>query len=178
VTASLGVGNVARFVVSPSDSRLAFEARSTLHPVHGKATQLDGFVELERGSDCSLAWETAPRMRVDFPVEQLRTGNAMQDREMWKVIDSKRFPRVTADLRELRALPTPGHYAASGDITLAGRTRRYAGELTCSATADSVTLEGELSVDIRDFGLKPPNLLIVKVDPVVRVRLHLVARSG
>jgi len=40
---------------------------------------------------------------------------------------------------------------------------------------DRVTIDGELDVDIRDFGLKPPNLLIVKVEPVVHVRLHLAA---
>jgi hypothetical protein len=43
---------------------------------------------------------------------------------------------------------------------------------------DRLTIDGELSVDIRDFGLKPPNLLIVKVEPVVRVRLHLVATKA
>lgn len=167
-----------RFTVASSDSWLTFEARSTLHPVHGKATNLEGFVEAVWQPDGSLAAEPPARMHVEFPVEQLRSGNAMQDREMWKIVDSKRFPRVAADLRELRAGAGPGRYAASGDITLAGRSRRYEGELAFADDAQEVTVEGELSVDIRDFGLKPPNLLIVKVDPIVKVHLHLVARSG
>jgi hypothetical protein len=41
-----------------------------------------------------------------------------------------------------------------------------------------VTVEGEFGVDIRDFGLKPPSLLILKVEPVLRVILRLVARKG
>jgi hypothetical protein len=117
-------------------------------------------------------------MHVEFPVEQLRSGNGVQDREMWKVVDSKRFPRVSADLRELHGRSEPGRYAASGDVTLAGRSRRYEGELSFAHEGDVVTVEGALSIDIRDFGLKPPNLLIVKVDPVVKVHLHLVARQG
>ena len=42
-------------------------------------------------------------MHVEFKVESLRTGNDLQDREMWKLIDSKRFPRIAGDLREFSA---------------------------------------------------------------------------
>jgi hypothetical protein len=42
-----------------------------------------------------------------------------------------------------------------------------------------VTLDGELMIDVRDFGLKPIKLLVLSVAPLVRVRLHLVtARSA
>ena len=165
-----------RYVVSPRDSTLSFEARSTLHGVHGKATGLDGFVEAAWAGD-AFSPEPAPRMHVKFPVDQLRSGNAVQDREMWKIIDSKRFPRISADLRDVRAASS-GRYAATGDVTLSGRSRRYEGEFSLSHAGDRLTIDGELSVDIRDFGLKPPNLLIVKVEPVVRVRLHLVATKA
>jgi hypothetical protein len=38
-----------------------------------------------------------------------------------------------------------------------------------------LTIEGQLDLDIRDFGLKPPALLLIKVDPVVKLNLHLEA---
>jgi hypothetical protein len=42
-----------------------------------------------------------------------------------------------------------------------------------------MAIEGEVDVDIRDFGLKPPSLLLIKVEPIVKLRLHAVAmRSG
>ena len=94
---------------------------------------------------------------------------------MWKMVDSKRFPRISADLRDVRPGPAPGRYLATGDVTLSGRSRRYEGEFALAHSGDGLTIEGELNVDIREFGLKPPNLLIVKVEPIVRVRLHLVA---
>ena len=86
------------------------------------------------------------------------------------MIDSKRFPRVASDLRELRPTTDPGRYAATGDVTLAGRSRRYNGTLTLSSSGDRITIEGELEIDIRDFGLKPPALLLIKVDPAVKLR--------
>jgi polyisoprenoid-binding protein YceI len=178
VSAPVGADSSARFTVSRVDSWMTFEARSNLHAVHGKTTDLDGYIEAGWNADGTLVAETAPKMHVEFPVERLRSGNGMQDREMWKLIDSKRFPRVTADLRKLQPASSLGRYTADGDITLAGRPRKYQGDLTFARSDSSITIDGELDVDIRDFGLRPPQLLIMKVDPKVTVRLHLVARSA
>jgi hypothetical protein len=38
-----------------------------------------------------------------------------------------------------------------------------------------VTLDGTLNIDVRDFGLKPLNLLVLSVAPLVRVRVHVIA---
>jgi polyisoprenoid-binding protein YceI len=149
-----------------------------MHPVHGQARNLAGSIEADVGPDGSLGAPQAVKMHVEFPVEQLRSGNSMQDAQMWKMIDSKRFPLVSADLKDLQPTATPNRYAASGDITLAGRSRRYSGELTFDAGSDSIAVDGDLDLDIRDFGLKPPNLLIIKVEPVVKVSLHLVAKTA
>ena len=96
---------------------------------------------------------------------------------MRKLVDAARFPKVAADLRSLELL-SPSRYKASGEITFAGRARGYEGEVTIAGDRESVTIDGELPVDIRDFGLKPPSLVILKVDPVLRIRLRLVARRA
>jgi hypothetical protein len=157
---------------------MTFEARSNVHAVHGKTTDLDGYIEAGWNPDGTLVVETALKMHVDVPVEGLRSGNGLQDREMWRLIDSKRFPRIAADLRALAPAAVPGHYTAEGDITLAGRARRYQGDLTFVRGDASIAIDGEVQIDIRDFGLRPPQLLMMKVDPVVKVRLHLIARAG
>ncbi len=178
MSAPTSAASAARYSVSASDSWLTFEARSTLHGVHGKVSDLSGSVEVAWNEDGSIAAEPLPKMHVEFPVERLRTGNGMQDGEMWKVIDSKRFPRIAADVRSLRPGNAPGRYGASGSVTMSGRSRQYDGECTISADGDVITIEGDLTVDIRDFGLTPPKLVIIKVDPVVRVHIHLVAKKA
>jgi len=166
----------SRYVVQAAASTLVFEAKSSLHPVHGKASQLTGFVDAlcENGAP---ALDPPPKMHVEFPIERLSSGNGMQDKEMWKLLESKRNPLIRADLRELR----PGgarDYAASGEITLCGRARKYDGSLSIVCGGDDITVEGSLAVDIRDFGITPPRFLMFTVQPVVNVRLHLVARLG
>jgi polyisoprenoid-binding protein YceI len=175
VSVTVDAANRVRYSVTPADSSVEFEARSTLHTVRGKVQDLTGSIEVTWNDDGTIAPEPPAKMHVDLPVEQMRSGNGMLDREMWKLIDSKRFPRVAGDLRTLTPGPAAGRYAASGDITLAGRSRRYDGEFTVKHDDACITIEGELNVDIRDFGLKPPNLVVIKVDPGVKVRVRLVA---
>lgn len=160
-------------MVQSAASTLDFEAKSSLHPVHGKASNVAGFVEAacEGGS---LALDPVPKMHVEFPIERLASGNAMQDAEMWKLLDSKRNPLIRADLRDLRAAGG-NSYAAGGEITMCGRSRPYDGVLTVVCRPDQLTVDGALKLDIRDFGIKPPRFLMFTVQPVVDVRLHLVA---
>lgn len=167
-----------RFEVRSADSSLTFFATSTLFPVYGKVSEMNGYVEAAWSSSGALVVSPLPRMHLEIKVESLRTGNDLQDREMWKLIDSKRFPRIVGDLRELGAAAVPGRYTAAGQITLAGLARRYEGELQLARSGDDLRVAGDISVDVRDFGLKSMNLLVLSVEPLVRVRLRLLARKA
>jgi polyisoprenoid-binding protein YceI len=159
--------------VVASTSTLAFDATSTLHAIHGTASQLSGFVAATV-EDGNLVLDPQPAMHVEFPVERLTSGNGLQDKETWKLLDSKRSPTISADLRELTAA-SGNAYHATGDITMAGRKKAYEGDLTMKVDKDKLVVDGSLVVDIRDFGLQPPRLLMVTVQPQVTVRLHLIA---
>ena len=175
MSAPAGAQRTLRYSVSRTDSVLTFAAKSTLHAVNGKNTMLDGYIEAGLNEDGKLIFDPLPVMHLDFLVEQLRSGNTVLDQQMWKLIDSKRFPRITADLRTLVPTDAPFRFTGTGDITLSGRVKRYAGDIAFSVRGTDLIFEGDLDVDIRDFGLTPPNLLIIRVDPVVKVHLHLVA---
>lgn len=81
-----------------------------------------------------------------------------QSYEMRKLVDGKRFPKISAALQSLAPSANPGGYAAT--------------------RGDLVTIDGQLTLDIRDFGVKPPQMFMMKADPVVQVTLHLVASKA
>ncbi len=95
----------SRYVVAAGESVLTFAAATTLHEVKGRASDLSGFVEACFEDDGSLAVDPAPQMHVEFPVERLRSGNDLQDREMWRLIDSRRFPTDRGRPARVRAHP-------------------------------------------------------------------------
>jgi YceI-like domain len=180
VDGEMVVGDVSseRFDVVGADSSLTFFAMSSMQSVYGKTSELAGYIDAAWGPDGRLAMEPPPRMHVEFRVESLRTGNDLQDREMWKLIDSRRFPKIAADLREAKPGAGRGRYTASGLITLAGLARAYEGEFLLERDGKRVTVDGDIKVDVRDFGLKPMKLLVLNVAPLVKVRLHLVTARG
>jgi hypothetical protein len=162
-------------ISSKEPSLTFFASASGNKSVFGKAHELSGYVEVAWDEREVIVSDPPPKMHIEFPVEHLRSGNELKDREMWKMIDSKRFPKIAADLTEIKLLAMPGSYNAAGQITLAGLARRYEGQFTVKHEGGKFVLDGYLQIDVRDFGLKPVKLLNLSVEPIVKVHLHMVA---
>jgi polyisoprenoid-binding protein YceI len=153
------------------------EARSSLHPIHGEGKGLEGVVEAAV-TDGRLALNGDTVIRLELPVDQLKSGKAMEDAELLRRIDARKFPKirgVTTEIKEIDA----GRYRVSGDLTFHGVTRAVEGEVSVSMPDGdgTIVLEGEQTFDIRDFGVKPPKILMLKVHPDVKVRVRVVAEQ-
>ncbi|GAC1410302.1 MAG: hypothetical protein NVSMB57_03950 [Actinomycetota bacterium] len=170
---------MVRFNVVPNGSQVWSETRSSLHPIKGEARGLGGFVEVGvKGDELDLS--EPPKARIELPIESMMSGNALYDSEMKRRVDARRFPTIVGEVREVEALGPRGRYWLRGDLTFHGVTKSVEGEVT-AAFPDSKTLviEGEQIFDIREFGVDPPKILMLKVHPEVKIRLKLVAeRAG
>jgi polyisoprenoid-binding protein YceI len=63
-----------------------------------------------------------------------------------------------------------------GDLTFHGVTRPCEGEMELEVLDErTMRLTGESTFDVRDFGVDPPRLLVLKVEPEVVVRVELIA---
>jgi polyisoprenoid-binding protein YceI len=168
---------VTRFRARPERSRLSIEAKSSLHPIHGEATGLRGELEVEI-RDGRLDETVPPKARIELPVERLRSGNTLMDMETRRRIDARKFPTITAGLREVRALDRPDRYRAWIDLTLHGVTRRLPADVTARLDGENeLSVEADLRLDVHGFGITPPRLLGLRVDPEVKVHAHLVAEE-
>ena len=57
-------------------------------------------------------------------------------------------------------------------------TNTYEDEITITQVDDrTLQLEGEHTFDIRDFGMEPPKILMLKVEPDVDVRVEIIAEK-
>jgi len=166
---------MATFRVDPNRSKVWIEARSSLHPIHGEASGLLGVVEADV-ADGHVAFNGAPKISVELPVEELKSGKALEDAEMMRRIDARRFPRIRGEVREVKET-SGGNYLVQGDLTFHGVTRPVEGELSIKADNGSLVLEGEHTFDIRDFGVDPPKILMLKVHPDVKVRVRAIAEQ-
>jgi hypothetical protein len=164
-----------RLTIRPDVSRFEIRGRSSLHPIKGESHDVRGYIETIRDRDGTIAVDAPLRMHVEIPVASLSSGNALEDKQMRELIGSRSFPNIVADLQELQKLDEFGRYAAKGRIEVRGTGRAAEGELTVRRDGDEVVVEGEKTLDVRDFGIKPPRILMLQVYPDITVRFHLVA---
>jgi hypothetical protein len=171
---------VTHFRIVPGRSQVWIEARSTLHPIRSETHGLEGWLDLEVGTDGQLDLAAAPRAHLEFPVSQLSSGNPLEDRELRRRIDARRYPVIAGDLTLMRATAEVGRYRVEGDLTFRGVTRRYEDEMTVEVLHGGdetmVVMAGERTFDVRDFGLEPPRILLLKVEPDVTVKVAIVAQ--
>ena len=163
------------FRIDPNRSKVWIEARSSMHPIHGEADGLEGSIEADV-ADGRIDVAGVPRISIELPVEKLQSGRRLEDAEMMRRIDARRYPMIRGETTELKA--NGGSYRIRGDLTFHGVTRPVEGEVMISAPDErSLLIEGEQVFDIREFGVEPPKILMFRVHPDVRVRIKVVAQQ-
>ena len=100
----------------------------------------------------------------------------MEDRELHKRIDSRRYPTIQGVLQQMEPNGAEASYRVSGDITFRGVSRPHEDMMVIRRVDDeTISLEGSSRFDIRDFGMQPPKVLMLKVEPEVDIRVEIVA---
>lgn len=144
-------------------SRVWISGTSSVHPIHATATGLEGWF----ADDMS-----AGEIRVQ--VAALRSGNALVDRETRRRIDAKKHPEISGVVTCGRPLGD-ARCTLQGDLSFRGETVAVEGEVTVVDDGDRLVVEGTQTFDVRDWGLEPPRIALLKVHPRIEVRIHLEA---
>jgi len=165
---------VARYRIEPKRSRVWIDARSTLHPISSTTDGLEGHVDLEMGEG-GIDVGAHPAGRLSLAVGRLSSGRTLEDRELHKRIDARHHPTIDGVLTGIDPAPGGG-YLVSGELTFRGVTRPVTDAMVIEIVDDrTLHLSGRSRFDIRDFGMHPPRILMLKVEPVVDVRVDIVA---
>ena len=145
-----------------------------MHAIHGRAEELSGTIEADV-VDGRVGSAFVGRLEV--PVKRLRSGNPLNDAELQRRVDARRYPTIVGEVRTATPLDD-ARLRIEGDLTFHGVTQPVTGEVRVTADGDRLIVEGEQVFDIRDFGIKPPRILMLRVEPEVTVRIRVVAESG
>jgi PadR family transcriptional regulator PadR len=166
----------AKFVVVPERSVILVEVRSSVGPISFGAIGLTGTVEVTV-DDGAITIATQPVAHLEIEVDGLRSGNRLYDAELHRRIDARRFPFALIDLRQAATSGADDRYRLNGELTLHGVTRSAQGTVTATLPSrDKLVVTGEQTFDIRDFTIESPTVLMLRIYPDVRVRLHVEAK--
>ena len=169
---------MARYDIVPERSQVWIEATSTVHPIHTRTDGLEGFLDVVLRDGGQVDLDVTPKGELSLPVTRLSSGNVLEDRELQRRIDGRRFRTIDGRLTDMQATDRDGHYLVRGDVTFRGVTNSYQEEMTVALLDEqTLQLDGRARFDIRDFGMEPPRVLMLKVHPEVDVRVAVVARK-
>ena len=167
---------MTRYTIVPDRSRVWIDARSNVHPIHSETSGLEGYVDLLLEPGGRLDPSSESRGHLSLAVDHLKSGNRMEDRELRRRIDAGRFPLIEGELGQMVREGSDGSYRVSGDVTFRGARRHYEDIMNMELIDDrTISLSGSSRFDIRDFGMQPPRVLVLKVEPEVDVKVAIVA---
>jgi DNA-binding PadR family transcriptional regulator len=164
-----------RFRLVPDRSVVLVEVRSTVGPISFGALGVAGWIEADV-ADGGIRSGTRPAARLEIAVDGLRSGNGVYDAELLRRISARRFPLVTLDLRDCVASGSENRFRLAGELNFHGVSRLVDGTVNVEVASDRrLVITGEQIFDIRDFDVPSPTMLMLRIYPDVRVRLHVEA---
>ncbi len=166
---------MTRFRIVPESSSIETVVRSSLHPIHGMATELMGVIEGEFDSEGRPRLDQAHSGWVEVPVEAIRSGNRLTDIEMQRRGEARRYPTIRFEVGRAWHVDGLDRYRAAVKVTAHGRTQSFEADFRFWRDGRRLVLDGRHTFDMRDFGVNPPRILTLKVDSLVRVSVRLVA---
>jgi polyisoprenoid-binding protein YceI len=164
------------FTVDAERSTVAIEARSSVHPVRGQTNGIEGTVELDLDGD-DVVVPPLPAARIELPVTRLSSGNFLYDNEMRRRIEAAKFPTIVGELSRA-STNGDGTFEVAGQLTFHGQTREVEADIVANVDDGRLVADWDQTIDIRDFGVEPPRILLLRVYPEVRVTVHIEAASG
>jgi len=175
--AMAGAPRPVPFRIDPAVSRVWFDADARLFSFRGQTQQVIGRFTLLNTSPPRIA-----DARVTIEAASLDTGNADRDADMRKdFLEVERFPTIEFSITDLltpRALSggTGWDLILQGGLVVHGVTREVKVPTTVRLTADRITAQGQIRLEMRDYNIRVPRLLLIPMKSEVLVGFEVVAR--
>ncbi|HKA14149.1 MAG TPA: YceI family protein [Myxococcota bacterium] len=164
---------MAKYSIDAERSEVFVEARSNVHPIEIRTQGVCGSIEADvRNGQLDLS--SAPRAELEISAELLRSGIDLYDSEIHRRIEVHKYRAIKGQLRDASEIGQ-GRYRLRGTLSLHGVTRELEGEVTVRAGDDWLEVEGAKTLDMRDFNLEPPKILMLEVQ--AQINLHAKIRA-
>ena len=164
---------LTRYTLDSVRSCVWVSGRSSLHPINTETRGITGWFEAATRADGSLDLDQPVSGELELAVERLTSGNQLYDRELRRRIDARRYPTIAGRVTNIVLDGSHPHYVVTGEISFHGKTRTFEHGMQIEVHEEGIAMTGEDVFDIREFGMKPPSMLMVRVYPEISVRVEL-----
>lgn len=146
------------------NGKAEFTSKVPLHTFTGSSDFLIGQVNLVENS-------------VDFYIDltTLKTGNKKRDKDMLITLETKDYP-FAEFFGSLQTEFDPSNSAqqpvtVAGEFKIHGVTRKIEVNGFMQSTPEGLSIQAEWQLNIKDYNIVPPSLLVMKVDEVQEIKI-------
>jgi hypothetical protein len=155
------------WAIDESEATVTFVATSSVHPIRSSGTA-SGWLEATL-DDESFDADGTLRGRLEIPLADLSSGNPLIDREMKRRLATRAHPLIVAEIESTEEV-SQSSATVTGTIRFLDLETLVEGQLN---VGPGPRLTGVGEFDVRWWGLEPPRLLMLRVDPIVTVEIDL-----
>ncbi len=162
------------FLAAPAASAVLVEARSSAGPISFGTTTVGGWLRASL-ADGTIDTRYPTAAEILVPVASLTSGNRLYDAELCSRLNARQFPNITAELHTITPLDT-NRFGVYGALTIQGTTREFSSSLELSVSdSGTARVTGQQLIDIRDFAIELPSMMMFKIFPDVTVQFSIQA---
>lgn len=163
------------------ESRLWIEGTSTVRGYKCAATVVQGEVRTRQDQPLPALGGLAAVVReaaITVPVAQLDCDNGTMNGHMHKALNAKEHETIAYRLESFAVVGTSedegvGQIEMKGRLTIAGQELPITFPAEIALTADgAVRLQGQTELDMTEFGVKPPKLMLGTLKVHENVKVH------
>lgn len=145
----------AKYKLDEQVSFIYINGTSTLHDWTIVAEKIRGSLsaKIEEGQIQKL-----DSVQINIPVAYLKSGKQGMDENMYKALKSNQFPEISYKLKS--HIIKGSEITVNGELTIAGVTKIIKSKVTCQNIGNHFKTNGELTINMSDFDVTPPEFLL------------------
>lgn len=162
--------------IDADGSRVRVTARSSIHDTETIWSRVSGTIEVDPDAIAEGA-----SAEIEVVMTEFDAGDWLKNRKLRKDLAVSEHPRASFRLDELVDVAASGDETsarATGTIAWRGEQASIAAEGSARVTSELIRATASFELDVTKLGVRPPKILMIKVEDVVSVSVELVARAS
>ena len=156
----------AEWGIDTTHSYIKYTGNHTLHSWEGVSKNIDFSLSCDDNDRCSL--------NISTPLESLGSGNDSRDSNMLWYTESLKYPRVSFTSKNFKysgGIDTS--IELEGDIDFHGIKKAVPVIITLTNNSDGLWGVCNFSINLDDFGVEKPSLLMIRISEIIEIESKL-----
>lgn len=147
-----------QFNLNNSKSTMSIFGTSSLHDWEEVIEEQSGSIQLSTEGEMAIV-----NLNVSVVAESIKSDKSAMDKNTYKALKTDTYKSITFKMTDFKNMTDLGNseyqVTVSGKLSISGVTKTIDLTFKMKTTANAVTLEGEKSLNMKDYGIEPPKAL-------------------